>query len=201
MQQLIQQKGFHYRAYVLREDDLLVHIRDFQQEREFSVDYLDLGLQFYRRSKHEHRLTKWIAGGVAILSGLALLLIGLGVFALPFGSLFWVAMLSSLIWLWASLKQEPPMMHLVGGEQQLDFLADEPSFDELQDFLEALCKNVRDAYQDQYLDENVDIPAEERRSRIQWLHQMKVLTRSEKDILLAELGPLRQKSIGFQRTA
>ena len=33
MQQLIQQKGFHYRVYLLREDDVLVHLRDLRQER------------------------------------------------------------------------------------------------------------------------------------------------------------------------
>ena len=58
---------------------------------------------------------------------------------------------------------------------------------------------TKDSYQNQYLDEKLEVPAEERRSRIQWLHQMKVLTRSEKDVLLAELGG--QKAIGFKRSA
>lgn len=201
MQQLTQQKGFHYRAFVLREDDLFVHIKDFQQEREYSVDYLDLGLQFYRKSEFQHRPWKWLAAAVFVLCGIVLLLFGLGALEPPFDPAFHTAGISGLVWLWLTLRQSPPKLYLLGGEEQLEFLADQASEDQLHDFLSALTDRIKDAYQSQYLDEELDVPADERRSRIQWLHQMKVLTRSEKDVLLAKLGPSRQQSIGFKRTA
>ena len=88
MQQLIQQNGFHYRAFVLREDDVFVHIRDFKEEREYSVDYVDLGLQFYRKSEYQYRLANWLSATVLGLCTLGLILTGLGWAALPSGYLF-----------------------------------------------------------------------------------------------------------------
>lgn len=201
MQQLIQQKGFHYRVYVLREDDVLVHIRDFQQEREFSVDYLDLGLEFYRKAEYRFRLLSWLAGAAFLLMALAAIGSSTQLLSLPLFYPITIGTMSGTLWLWTKLRQEPPIIYLVGGDQQLSFLADHPSATALEDFLQTLTERIKDAYQSQYLEEPVDVPAEERRSRIQWLHQMKVLTRSEKDVLLAKLGPARQQSIGFKRTA
>lgn len=200
MQQLIQQNGFHSRAFVLREDDVYVHTKDFQQEREYSVDYLDLGLQFYRKSEHKHRLWKWLAAATFGLCSVALFLTGIGAFTLSGDLLFILASLSGAVWLSTSLKQSPTILYLLGGEEQLSFLNDEPNEDDLHDFLEELTDKIKDAYQDRYLNEKSDVPKDERRSRIQWLHQMKVLTRTEKDVLLAKLGP-PQNAIGFKRTA
>ncbi len=199
MQQLIQQKGFHYRAYFLREDDMIVHFRDLQQEREFSVDYIDLGLQFYRKAEYKYRGFAWLAAVVAVLTGLTAIAAWLLGTAWSVSTLFTVAGGSGLLSLLAFTSQKPAFLHLIGGEQQLSFLAEDPSEDELNEFLEELCTRIKDSYQNQYLDEKLEVPAEERRSRIQWLHQMKVLTRSEKDVLLAELGG--QKAIGFKRSA
>ncbi|MEL6972902.1 MAG: hypothetical protein AAFO02_22245 [Bacteroidota bacterium] len=199
MQQLIQQKGFQYRAYFLREDDMIVHLRDLQQEREFSVDYIDLGLQFYRKAEHKYRLLGWLAAVVAVLTGVVAVVAWLFGAAWSFSTLFLAAGISGSLSAVVFAKQKPAFLHLIGGEHQLAFLAEEPSEDALNEFLEELCKRIKDSYQNQYLDEKLEVPTEERRSRIQWLHQMKVLTRSEKDVLLAELGG--QQSIGFKRSA
>lgn len=201
MQQLIQQKGFHYRAYVLREDDVLVHIRDFQQEREFSVDYLDLGLQFYRKTEYRFRFLGWITAGTFALMVLAMIGVSTGILSFEMFYPITLGTMAGTLWVWTKLRQDPPIMYLVGGDQQLSFLADYPSAEALHDFVQALTVRIKEAYESQYLNEQAELPAEERRSRIQWLHQMKVLTRTEKDILLAELGPIRQKAIGFKRTA
>lgn len=201
MQQLTQQSGFHYRAFVLREDDIYILHKDFKQEREYSVNYLDLGLQFYRKNDHQHRLLNWLAAATFSLCGIAFVLSSLELTNISSEELFYTAGISGLIWLATRLRQTPSTLYLLGGEEQLAFLAEHPSEDALHDFLEELTDRIKDAYQNQYLDDQLDVPAEERRSRIQWLHQMKVLTRSEKDVLLAKLGPSRQQSIGFKRTA
>ena len=174
---------------------------DWQEEREYSVDYLDLGLQLYRQSEHRHRLLKWLAARIAVLSVLALFLMGGAVLDVPVWYAWAALGGSALFWLWANLREQPPTLYLLGGDERLEFLVDEPNAADLQDFLAALTQHIKDAYQHQYLDEKLDVPTDERRSRIQWLHQMKVLTRSEKDILLAELGPGRNGAIGFKRTA
>ena len=200
MQQLVQQKGFHYRAYLLREDDMIVHLRDLRQEREFSVDYLDLGLQFYRKSEHQYRLVGWLVAIAGILAMLVATLAWLFAPVWPSTAIFLAAGACGIVSLLAFALQKPAMLHLIGGEHQLAFLAEESSDEALDDFLQELTKRIKDSYQQQYLDEKLEVPADERRTRIQWLHQMKVLTRSEKDILLAELGP-GQKTIGFKQTA
>lgn len=199
MQQLIQEKGFHYRAFTLREDDVLVHLRDFENEREFSVDYLDLGLQVYRKTEHQSRALRWLSAGVATLMLIALIASASGVEWIAPGWAFALGSVALLACLWTFLQQKPGMIYLIGGEQKLGFLQDRPNADQVEDFISATIGRIKECYHQQYLHHSNDTTDEERRSRIQWLHEMKAITRAEKDVLLAELGPLRQQPIGFQR--
>lgn len=201
MQQLIQEKGFHYRAFTLREDDVLVHLRDFENEREFSVDYLDLGLQIYRKTEHHSRALRWLSGSFALLMAMALVSSALGLQLMAPAWAFALGSLATLACLWTFLQQKPGMIYLIGGENKLSFLQDRPNAEQVEAFIATIIGKIRESYYQQYLHHSSDSTDEERRSRIQWLHEMKAITRSEKDTLLAELGPARQQPIGFQRTA
>lgn len=201
MQQLIQEKGFHYRAFTLREDDVLVHLRDFENEREFSVDYIDLGLQVYRKTEHHSRALRWLSGGVAVLMLIALIASTLGLTLIAPAVAFAIGALATLACVWTFLRQKPGMIYLIGGESKLSFLQDRPNAEQVEEFIAKTIAKIRESYQQQYLHHANDNTDEERRSRIQWLHEMKAITRSEKDVLLAELGPIRQQPIGFKRTA
>jgi hypothetical protein len=200
MQQLIQEKGFHYRAFTLREDDVLVHLRDFENEREFSVDYIDLGLQVYRKTEHHSRALRWLSGGVAALMLIASIGSALGLALIDPAWAFTIGTLATLACLWTFLRQKPGMIYLIGGEDKLGFLQDRPNAEQVEAFIATIIGKIREIYHQQYLHQASDTTDEERRSRIQWLHEMKAITRSEKDVLLAELGPVRQQPIGFQRT-
>lgn len=200
MQQLIQEKGFHYRAFTLREDDVLVHLRDFENEREFSVDYIDLGLQVYRKTEHHSRALRWLSGGVAALMLTASIGSALGLALIDPAWAFAIGILAALACLWTFLRQKPGMIYLIGGEDKLGFLQDRPNAEKVEAFIATIIGKIRESYHQQYLHQSSDTTDEERRSRIQWLHEMKAITRSEKDVLLAELGPVRQQPIGFQRT-
>jgi hypothetical protein len=201
MQQLIQEKGFHYRAFTLREDDVLVHLRDFENEREFSVDYIDLGLQIYRKTEHHSRALRWLSGGVAAIMLIALISSILGFELIAPAWAFALGILAELACSWTFLQQKPGMIYLIGGENKLGFLQDRPNSEQVEAFISATIDKIRESYHQQYLHNSNDNTDEDRRSRIQWLHEMKAITRSEKDVLLAELGPVRQQPIGFQRTA
>jgi hypothetical protein len=201
MQQLIQEKGFHYRAFTLREDDVLVHLRDFENEREFSVDYLELGLQIYRKTEHHSRALRWVSGGVAVLMLTASTASAFGLELMAPGWTFGIGTLATLVCLWTFLRQKPGMIYLIGGENKLGFLQDRPNSEQVEAFIATIIGKIRESYHQQYLHHSSDTTDEERRSRIQWLHEMKAITRSEKDVLLAELGPIRQQPIGFQRTS
>ncbi|MGH1434609.1 MAG: hypothetical protein ACRBG0_09145 [Lewinella sp.] len=201
MQQLIQEKGFHYRAFTLREDDVLVHLRDFENEREFSVDYIDLGLQIYRKTEHHSRALRWLSGGVAAIMLIALISSILGFELIAPAWAFALGILAALACSWTFLQQKPGMIYLIGGENKLGFLQDRPNSEQVEAFISATIDKIRESYHQQYLHNSNDNTDEDRRSRIQWLHEMKAITRSEKDVLLAELGPVRQQPIGFQRTA
>jgi hypothetical protein len=201
MQQLIQEKGFHYRAFTLREDDVLVHLRDFENEREFSVDYLDLGLQVYRKTEHHSRALRWLSGGLAAFMLMALIFSALGLELMAPAWAFVIGTLAALACLWTFLRQKPGMIYLIGGENKLGFLQDRPNTEQVEEFIATTIAKIKESYHQQYIHHSNDNTDEERRSRIQWLHEMKAITRSEKDVLLAELGPIRQQPIGFQRTA
>lgn len=199
MDKLIQKQGFYYKSFELKEDEVKVTSQDFENESTYSVDYLNLGVRTYRHEAKKSRAWQWILWLAITLSVLALIIEG--VWAYEIIARAWIGsilLLASLVILWFKLKEEPALIHLVGGEEKLAFLAIEPNEKEVTVFLKSISKRIRKAYRDQYLDNEEDVLPEEKKSRIEWLHELKIISRTEKNQLLDQVKEEQANGIGFR---
>lgn len=199
METLVQENGFYFKAFVLREDEVYLHARDFEEEVEYSLDYTDLGLSTYRKSARKYRALKWLvflALGIVVLTHL----IAPDPSQLIHPALSWSVFATALLGLaFIHLRQEPALLFLTGGQKQISFLADHPDEEELHQFLDVLMERIKKAYREVYLSKEDKLSTDEHRERIHWLRDMKVITRSERDILLAQVA--NGDPIGFRRSA
>jgi hypothetical protein len=199
MEKLVQENGFCFKAFVLREDDIHVQSRDFEEELEYSLDYTDLGLRTYRQSARKYRALQgliFLAMGMVVITFLA----APNPTQLVHPSVSWgVLAIGELGLAFIRLHQEPALIYLTGGQKQISFLADHPSEEELDSFVKELMKRIKDAYRETYLSKEDKLSDKEHRERIHWLREMKVITRPERDFLLAEVA--NGEPIGFRRTA
>lgn len=199
MQKLVQENGFYFKAFVLREDELYIHTRDFEGELEYSIDYTDLGLRTYRQSARKFRAVQWLILLAMSIVGLTALLAPVpSGFVLP--SISWSIIAIGLLGLaYIYLHQEPAKLFLTGGQKQITFLAENTGEEAFDIFFEALTEKIKASYRDSYLRKEEKISSDEQRERIHWLKDMKVITRTERDILLAEAR--NGDSIGFRKSA
>jgi hypothetical protein len=197
MQVLIQQQGFRYKSFELREEDVFILDRTFRRELEYAVDYLDLGARTYVRTDTRQRLWQWISAGVALVA-----LTG-GIVSAGYGGgvWIWMVLLAGALGMWTLLQltRAPRLVYLAGGQHELEFLADAPNEAAVREFLEALREKVQEAYRSKFLADADELPKEDRKSRIEWLHEMKMISRPEKETLVAQLDDWSGKRIGFQR--
>lgn len=199
MNKLIQEKGFYFKSFELKEDEVRVTSKDFENESEYSLDYLNLGVRTYRHAEKKARAWQWVLWLAIGLALTALLLDAIWNFEMiGRGWIGTLLLLASLVILWFKLKQEPAMIHLIGGQEQLEILATEPNEKDVKMFLKNIKKRIKKAYRDQYLDNKDDVLPEEKRSRIEWLHEIKIITRTEKDMLLNKIEEDRVNGIGFR---
>jgi len=199
MKKLNQKKGFYHKSFELKDDEVRVFSKDFNSESEYSTDYLNLGVRSYRHAEKKARAWQWIFWLTASLCVTALAVKGITGFEIVGNG--WIGgllLLSSLLILWFKIKQEPGMIHLVGGQEQLEILASEPNKKEVDSFLKSIKERIKKAYREQYLDNKDDVLPEEKRSRIEWLHEIKIITRDEKDILLNKIEEDKANGIGFR---
>jgi hypothetical protein len=199
MEKLVQENGFCFKTFVLREDDVYLHSRDFEEEIEYSLDYTDLGLRTYRKSARKYRALQWLiylAMGIVLLT----LIAAPNPTQLVHPSISWGVMAVGILGLaFIYLHREPAFIYLTGGQKQISLLADHPDQEELNNFLNTLTERIKSAYREAYLSKEDKLSNEEHRERIHWLRDMKVITRSERDFLLAEIA--NSETIGFQRSA
>lgn len=199
MDKLIQEQGFYYKSFELKDDEVRITSHDFENESEYSVDYLNLGVRTYRHEEKKSRAWQWILWLAISLSVLALVIEGVWDYEIIARA--WIGtllLLASLIILWFKLKEEPAMIHLIGGQEKLELLAVEPTEKAVKSFLKSIDKRIKKAYRDQYLDNEEDVLPEEKKSRIEWLHELKMISRSEKDALLDKVKEERANGIGFR---
>ncbi len=199
MDKLIQKQGFYYKSFELKDDEVRVTSHDFENESEYSVDYLNLGVRTYRHEEKKSRAWQWILWLAISLSVLALVIEGVWNYEIIarawIGTLLLVA---SLVILWFKLKEEPAMIHLIGGQEKLVLLAVIPTEKEVKSFLKNIRKRIKKAYRDQYLDNEEDVLPEEKKTRIEWLHELKMISHSEKEALLDQVKKERANGIGFR---
>jgi len=199
MDKLIQKQGFYYKSFELKEEEVQVTSHDFENESAYSVDYLSLGVRTYRHEAKKSRAWQWILWLAISLSVLALIIEGAWEYEIiARGWIGTLLLLASLVILWFKLKEEPAMVHLIGGQEKLELLAIEPNEKEVKSFLKSINKRIRKAYRDQYLDNEEDVLPEEKKTRIEWLHELKMISRTEKDQLLDEVKEERANGIGFR---
>lgn len=199
MEKLDQKKGFYRKSFELREDEVRIFTKDFNSESEYSTDYLNLGVRSYRHAEKKARVWQWMLWLIIGLCLTALSIKGLTGFEIIGNG--WIGgflLLTSLLVLWFKVKQEPAMFHLVGGQEQLEILAAEPNEKEVASFLKEIKERVKKAYREQYLNNKDDVLPEEKRSRIEWLHEIKIITRDEKELLLNKIEEEKANGIGFR---
>ncbi|MCB0636965.1 MAG: hypothetical protein KDC54_10135 [Lewinella sp.] len=197
MQVLIQQQGFRYKSFELRDEDVVVRDRTFRRELEYAVDYLDLGARTYLRTDTRQRIWQWIGASVGLIA-----LTGGAVSAGYGGSVWpWAVLLVVALAFWSMLQltRAPRMIYLTGGQHELELLATAPSEAAVDEFLQALREKVQEAFRAKFLADADELPKEDRKSRIEWLHEMKMISRPEKELLVAQLEDWSGKRIGFQR--
>lgn len=198
MQVLIQQQGFRYKSFRLREEDVLVVDRSFSRELEYAVDYLDLGVRTYVRTDTRHRLGEWSSialAAIALFGGVIAWLVAGDL--LPWGILLLAA---SLAWAVLHVTRAPRLLFLTGGTTELEFLAEAPDEAAVHGFVQVLSERVQETFQAKFLADADELPKEDRKARIEWLHEMKMISGSEKELLVAKLDNWStDKRIGFQR--
>lgn len=199
MNKLIQKQGFYYKSFELKQDEVRVTSHDFENESEYSIDYLNLGVRTYRHEEKKSRAWQWILWLAISLSLLALIVEGVWDYEIiARGWIGTLLLLASLVILWFKLKEEPAMIHLIGGQEKLEMLAIEPDEKAVKSFLKIISKRIKKAYCDQYLDNEEDVLPEEKKSRIEWLHELKMISHTEKDELLDKIKEDRANGIGFR---
>ncbi|MEZ4985636.1 MAG: hypothetical protein R2795_11475 [Saprospiraceae bacterium] len=195
MAQLVQKKGFHYQAYELRDEDMKVHIRDFDGNSEYHIDYTELGLRTYYHAARIARIWQWMLWAFIVAVTIVMWVSDKDA---PLLNVQWgtvLILLALLGQVWILLKQEPARIYLTGGERRIDFLADLPDSTSVNDFIEETCGRIREAHYNQYLSEYDELSYEEKRARIIWLHEMKVIDRDVREDMLSAISPGR--GIGF----
>lgn len=200
MNKLIQEQGFYYRSFELGEASVRVVSKNFDNDSEYSVDYLNLGVRTFKHEENKSKAWQWLLWLALGLSTTALLIEGLLDF--PIISRVWmgaVLFIAALLILWFKLKQEPAMLHLIGGDEKLEFLANTKA-DELDSFIKKITKRIKKAYRKQYLKDKSDLPLSEQKERIEWLYDMKMIDGTEKKKLLHDLDAQKTAhKIGFYK--
>jgi hypothetical protein len=197
MEKLVQRSGSYYKAFELHEDYVSVTDRSLLHQSNFQLDYLELGLKSYEHTDFSARRWEYLLLLLTIVfGGVAIAVANFGV-RLGFGI---AALLMLSIYGFLRMHRSPAMIYLVGGKHELSFLAGvEPA--QTAAFIEALKSRVKAAYRAEYIETEEDLSKEERRQIIDWLHDLKVLDRTEKSAMVAELERTYASRIGFWRKA
>ncbi|RME93061.1 MAG: hypothetical protein D6772_16275 [Bacteroidetes bacterium] len=195
MERLEQRHGYYHKTFQLYDDYVAVTDRSLLHQANFQIDYLELGLKSYEHTDFSARRWEYLLLLLGVVfAGVAIAVNNFGV-RLGFGI---AALVMLSIYVFFRVQRPPAMIYLVGGKHELSFLATDKNA-ETTAFIEALKERVKAAYHAEYIETEEDLSKEERRQIIDWLHDLKVLNRTEKSAMIAELERTYMTKIGFRR--
>lgn len=191
---LQQAQGFFRKEFKLHDDYIAVADQSLLHRSTYQLDYLDLGLRHYVHTDYSNRRWEFLTLLLASVSLIVIASVPIFGVRLGFGI---AALVLSSIYAYLRVQREPSMIYLSGGKQELSFIDEPEKNAPVHTFLKELTRRIRAAYRAEYLKPEEDLSKEERREIIDWLHDIKVINRSERKVMVAELEYNYGNRIGF----
>ena len=197
--QLIQKRKFTKKIFKLKKDEVKVYESDLSEDREYSVDYLELGVKTFRNNSRD---VNWqVILFCIFLSQLSLLVYAAWVewtllYLLAFSIIGSIAL---GLFIESKMGSKKRTILLSGGKVDLEFFEDKPTPLETEDFMDEMVSRIKKAYRAEYLKWEKTDTIEYKKERIEWLKKMRIISEEEMNELIHDVETKTFKPIGFMK--
>ena len=198
--QLLQKKFPNVKKFNLQNKRVDVFEKSLTEELEYSIDYLELGNKLIKKKGFKGRIGELFLWPYAILN-LGLLIHTLITDPASNMIVFWVFGSGFFIGisLLAHFSVKTKVLFITGGQKSLELFQDKPDEVKVNEFLIALQKKIKESYIEEYLKFYDTTPVEYKKSQIEWLNRIDILTCDEAKTLLEECEAIKPLNIGFNQ--
>lgn len=197
--QLVQKRRFTKKTFKLKKDEIKVYESDLSEDREYSVDYLQLGVKTFHNNARD---INWqIILFCVFLSQLGLLIYAARVewtllYLLAFSIIGAIAL---GLFIESKMGAKKRTILLSGGKVDLEFFQDKPTPLETEDFIDETISRIKKAYRSEYLKWEKTDTIEYKKERIEWLKKMRIISEEEMNELINDVETKTFKPIGFMK--
>ena len=196
---LIQERRFTKKVFQLKKDEIKVYETDLSEDREYSVDYLNLGVKTFRNNARD---INWqIMFFCIFLSQFGLLIYGINADWTLFSLVTFSVTGAIALGLFVESKMggKKRTILLTGGKVDLEFFQDKPTSLMAEDFIDEVISRIKKAYRAEYLKWEKTDTIEYKKERIEWLKKMRIISEDEMNELLIEVETKTFTPIGFMK--
>jgi hypothetical protein len=196
---LKQKRFFGEKRFELKKHEIEVYDKKINEESEYSVDYLELGVKTVKKSIKNSAFLELFFWAFFILQ------FGLLIQSLIFeadnkgmliywslGSGFFLGFIFFLRW-----QPGKKLIYITGGQKNIEFFQEKPNTKEVNEFIEELKTRIKNAYKDEYLKWDENSSKEHKIAQLEWLKRIRILEEEEFKELIdeIEIGTI----IGFKK--
>ena len=198
--QLLQKKFPNVKKFNLQNKRVDVFEKSLTEELEYSIDYLELGNKLIKKKGFKGRIGELFLWPYVILN-LGLLIHTLITDPASNMIVFWVFGSGFFIGisLLAHFSVKTKVLFITGGQKSLELFQDKPDEVTVNEFLIALQQKIKESYIEEYLKFYDTTPVEYKKSQIEWLNRIDILTCDEAKTLLEECEAIKPLNIGFNQ--
>lgn len=197
--ELEQKKPFIRKHFKLLEDEIQVYDKSLSTELEYSVNYLDLGVQVVRKSVNNRRFIEFFFLAFSMMY--VVLLFHTMIFEPEITMLITWAFAFALFfsfYLLVKFSEINRTILLTGGQKGLEFIANKPESKIVEDFVTETVKRIKAAYLKEYFNWEKDATTEMKKQQLDWLNRIKILSKEEANQLLFGDDGQTKREIGFK---
>ncbi len=197
--QLIQKRKFTKKIFKLKKDEIKVYESDLSEDREYSVDYLQLGVKTFRNNARD---INWqLVMFSVFLSQFGMLIYAIRVewtllYLLAFSIIGAIAL---GLFIESKMGSKKRTILLSGGKVDLEFFQNKPTPLEAEDFIDETISRIKKAYRAEYLKWEKSDTIEYKKERIEWLKKMRIISEEEMNELIHDVETKTFKPIGFMK--
>ena len=200
LKELEQKRMFGRKKFRLNDNNVEIYDKKINEEIEFSVDYLDLGVDTVKKSiKNSMFVELFFWAFFLIQFGLLIESLvfesenkGMLVFW-SLGSGFFLGMIFLIRW-----QPGKKLIYLTGGQKSIEFFQEKPNKKAVETFIGELKNRIRKAYKNEYLKWEDKTPVEQKIGQLEWLKRIKILDENDFEEFMRKVK--NDKPIGFNKT-
>ncbi|WP_247233666.1 hypothetical protein [Telluribacter sp. SYSU D00476] len=198
MDTLEQKRLFTKKIFTLKDDEVEIYDKSVNEEVLYSIDYLELGVKVFKKSDSTIL-------GELFISAFFFLEFGMLIYTLLFEPelqklAFW-SLASAFflgVYLVIRFSSKKKMIYLSGGQKVLELFQESPNQAAVDYFIEEIIKNIKKAHKAAYLTWEDNTPLEVKKSQIEYLKRIKIISEDEMNSILTEIDQDTEgKPIGF----